>query len=150
MEENTNTTEQATQADDMGNETEVQGGDSKKLFTQDEVNSFIQSRISRLKGQATKEAQAEYNQKLSDLQAREMKLTVKERLSDRGMPKELADIITCTDEKDIDAKLDALQKIYGNKTEKEKQPTGFQVGAASVGPNGTQGADPVRKAMGLS
>lgn len=157
MEENTNMTEQ-TQAENMGNESEVQGADQtnsesgkeQKLFTQEEVNGFVQSRISRLKGQIEKESKVEYEQKFAELQAREMKLTVRERLNDRGMPKELADIITCTDEKDIDSKLDALQKIYGDKAkEKEEVPTGFvQVGAAS-----TTGAiynpDPVRKAMGL-
>lgn len=152
MEENTNMTEQ-TQAGNMGNEPEAQGAAGKegKLFTQDEVNSFIQSRISRMKGQITKEAQAEYSQKLAELEAREMKLLVKERLSDRGMPKELADIITCADEKDIDSKLDALQKIYGSQgaARKEDKPTGFvQIGAASN--NGQLPvADPVRKAMGL-
>lgn len=152
MEENTNMTEQ-TQVENMGNEPEAQGtaGKEGKLFTQDEVNSFIQSRISRMKGQITKEAQAEYSQKLAELEAREMKLLVKERLSDRGMPKELADIITCADEKDIDSKLDALQKIYGSQgaARKEDKPTGFvQIGAASN--NGQLPvADPVRKAMGL-
>ena len=104
-----------------------------------------------MKGQVTKEAQAEYSQKLAELEAREMKLLVKERLSDRGMPKELADIITCADEKDIDSKLDALQKIYGGQgaARKEDRPTGFvQIGAASN--NGQLPvADPVRKAMGL-
>ena len=110
MEENTNTT--ATQAENMGHETEVQGND-QKMFTQDEVNSFVQSRVARMKAQATKEAQAEYSQKLADLQAREMKLLIKEKLSDRGMSKDLADILHCTDEKDIDEKLDTLNRIYG-------------------------------------
>lgn len=152
MEENTTMTEQ-TQAENMGNESEAQGitGKDGKLFTQDEVNSFVQSRISRMKGQITKEARTEYGQKLAELEAREMKLLVKERLNDRGMSKELADIITCADEKDIDSKLDAIQKIYGSQgaARKEDKPTGFiQVGAASN--NGQMPvADPVRKAMGL-
>lgn len=153
MEENTNMTEQATQAENMGNETEVQGAEPEKkskLFTQEEVNSFVQSRVSKLKSQATKDAQAEYNQKLAELQARESKLMVKEALSERDMPRELADIITCTDEDDLKAKLDALQKIYGDKAkEKGTKSMGFiQVGAA--GNNNVPSApDPVRKAMGL-
>ena len=158
MEENTKMTEQ-TQAENMGNESEVQGtdqagdgsGKEQKLFTQEEVNGFVQSRIARMKGQIEKESKAEYTQKLAEREAREMKLLVKERLSNRGMPKELADIITCADEKDIDSKLDALQKIYGGQSaaKKEDKPTGFvQVGAASS--NGQLPvADPVRKAMGL-
>lgn len=153
MEENNNMGMQ-TQADNMGNETEVQGqasnsiGKNQKLFTQEEVNGFVQSRISRMKDQAVKEAKAEYSKKLAELQEREMKLLVKEKLSDRGMPKELSDIITCTDEDDLNVKLDALQKIYGSDAKKNEEPTGFiQVGAGNTG--NVPGPDPVRKAMGL-
>ncbi|KJJ71708.1 hypothetical protein [Clostridium sp. FS41] len=165
MEENTKMTEQ-TQAENMGSESEAQGtdqagdgsGKGQKLFTQEEVNSFVQSRIARMKGQIEKESKAEYTQKLAELESREMKLLVKERLSDRGMPKELADIITCADEKDLDSKLEALQKIYGNKTEeKEKPMSGFrplskgfmQVGAPYRDHHDYEPSDPVRKAMGL-
>ena len=154
MEESTNMTEQ-TQAENMGNETEVQGADQAaagsgkepKVFTQEEVNSFVQSRVSRLKGQINKEASAEYNQKLAELQARESKLMVKEALSDRNMPRELADIITCTDENDLNMKLEALQKIYGDKA-KEEKPKGFvMVGARPAEGSGSLpvGPDPVRR-----
>ena len=162
MEENTNMTEQ-TQAENMGNEAEEQGavqaaagsGKEPKLFTQEEVNSFVQSRVSRLKSQATKEAQAVYTQKLAELQARESRLMVKEALSDRDMPRELADIITCTDENDLKEKLDALQKIYGDKAKEKEKPTGFiQVGIHGGRPAESSGilpsmGDPVRRAMGL-
>lgn len=155
MEENTNITEQATQAENMGNESGVQGtahdGNAKepKLFTQDEVNGFVQSRIARMKGQISKEAKAEYDQKLAELQTRELKLMVKEKLDERRMPRDLADIITCTDEKDLNNKLDALNKIYGSSAAEEKErPKGFvQVGAGGSGV--VQGPDPIRTAMGL-
>lgn len=157
MDENMNTAEQTTQAENMGNETEVQGqaqegkGKEQKLFTQEEVNSFVQSRIARLKGQVTKDAKAEYDQKLADLQAREMKLLVKEKLSEREMPRELADIITCTDEEDLSSKLDTLQKIYGNTAKEKEKTTGFRPISIGVGNSGRigEGSDPVRKAMGL-
>lgn len=153
MEENTKATDQPTQAENTGNESEVQGtqGKEQKLFTQEEVNRFVQSRLSREKGQVTKEAQAEYEQKLADLQSREMRLLTKEKLDARGMSRELADIITCTDEKDLNNKLETLEKIYGNNAKQKEQPTGFiQVGVASGGFSGSQGTDPVRKAMGLN
>lgn len=151
--ENTNL-EQNTQAENMGNETEVQGnahsGKEAKTFTQEEVNGFVQSRMNRLRGQIEKSVKAEYDQKLADLQAREMKLIMKEKLSERGMDKGLADILTCTDEEDLESKLDALQKIYsGNPTEKKQEVnSGFRhIGVGNQ--NNYNSADPVRKAMGL-
>ena len=154
MEENTNMAEQATQAENMGAETEVQGaaGEGEKTYTQDDVTNIIQRKLSSLRKQAARESEAEYNQKLAELQARESKLMVKEALSDRNMPRELADIITCTDEDDLKAKLDALQKIYGDKAKEKEKPTGFiQVGAGPAPDNGRMpiASDPVRKAMGL-
>lgn len=150
METNTEMNGQETQAANEGAEN-VQGkpeSQGQKLFTQEEVNGFMQSRLSRYKGQVEKELKAEYDQKLQDLQAREMRLLVMEKLHDRDMPRELADIITCTDENDLKNKLDALQKIYGGNPAREQQPTGFRMGApGNSGP--ITGPDPVRTAMGL-
>lgn len=153
MTENTNMTEQTTQAENMGTEAPAQNAENgqEKLFTQDEVNSFVKSQVARMMKKATKDQEADYNQRLADLQIREMKLTVKEKLSERNMPKELADIISGADEAEIDKKLDALEKIYGSKpaAEEKKQTSGFvRVGAV---PNGStpEPVDPVRTAMGL-
>lgn len=155
MEENTNATEQNTQAENMGNETDVQGqGKEPKMFTQEEVNGFVKGRIDRLRGQISKEAKEEYDQKLSELQAREMKLLVKEKLDERKMPLELASIITCADENDLITKLDAIEKIYGTQEEAPKAPkSGFRplsVGVAGGSFQGSySGGNPIRKAMGL-
>ena len=158
MEENMSVTEQTTQAENMGNEAEVQGaaqenkGKGQKLFTQEEVNGFVQSRISRMKGQIEKESKAEYEQKFTELQVREMKLLVREKLDDRGMSRELADIITCTDEDDLNSKLDVLNKIYGSKANEKQTPMpGFRVGAVPEGNSSYRtGTDPLRQAMGLN
>lgn len=142
--------EQNTQAENMGNETEVQGKDGEKMFTQEEVNSFVQSRIARIKSQVAKEAKNEYDQKLSELEARERKLMVKEKLQERNMPKELADIITCTDEDDLNSKLDILNSLYSKEEKTEKViGSGFRCIGSAADPNNGRGADPVRHAMGL-
>lgn len=155
MEENTASTEQLTQAGNAGNETEVQEaprdgkGKEPKLFTQEEVNSFVQSRISRLKGQIEKESRATYEQKATELEARERKLMVKEELNTRGMAKELADVITCTDEEDLKNKLDIIQKIYGNNAAQDNKETAQGFVSIGVGYRGVEPSDPVRDAMGL-
>ena len=148
-----NSTEQ-TQAENMGNETDVQGpvSGAQKTFTQEEVNGIIQSRVSRMKSQTMKEVRAEYDQKLAQLQNREMQLLVKEQLHERGMPLELAAVVTCTDEKDLKVKLDVLQQVYGSSGKQKEEPSaGFlRIGAADP-ENGypSAGPDPVREAMGL-
>lgn len=149
-------TEQATQAENTGSKTGVQGAagaaKEERFFTQEDVNGIVQSRLSRERNQIAKEARAEYEQKFTELQSREMKLLVKEKLDERGMSRKLADIITCTDEDDLKQKLDALSEIYGNAdaADNKNQPTGFiQVGASPVGHSETQGYDPYRRAMGL-
>lgn len=98
----------------MGKETTEQGAIDKeqKTFTQEEVNSIVQARLNREKNQVSKEAEAEYTQKLAELNAREMKLLVKEQLDNRNMSRKIADIITCTNEEDLKQKLDILEEIY--------------------------------------
>jgi len=155
MEENATNTEQHTQAENMGNETDVQGAPKSdknkepKLFTQEEVNSFVQSRVSRLRGQIEKESRATYEQKAAELEARERKLMVKEELNTRGMAKELADVITCTDEEDLKNKLNIIQKIYGNNAAQDNKETAQGFVSIGVGYRGVEPSDPVRDAMGL-
>lgn len=130
---------------------EVQGQAKEgKTFSQEEVNGFIQARLGQMKKQAAKEVEAEYSAKLKEISDREMKLLVKEQLQERGMPKDLADIITCTDADDLRNKLDVLQNLYGQNEKKEQAPSGFvQVGAGNVHDAHIIKTDPVRKAMGL-
>lgn len=151
MEENTSITgNEPQEGTGNGDSQGKAGGDGQKLFTQEEVNSFVQSRLSRYKGQLEKEGSREYEQKMQELHQREMNLLVREHLSERGMPKELADIITCTDEADLKRKLDALQKYGSSAAEKKnEEPTGFIQVGASGGNRNFQGPDPIRKAMGL-
>lgn len=149
MEENMNRT--VTEAENIA-DAGAQGKNSEpKMFTQEEVNGFVQNRINRMRSQIEKESKAEYEKKFAELQAREMKLMAREALDSRGMPRELAEIITCADENDLNSKLDALEKIYGSSAavKKQNEPAGFrQVGAAQTG-NAFKGPDPVREAMGL-
>ena len=137
-------------AEETGEEVTQETGEEKKLFTQEEVNSFIQSRIAQMKRQASKETNAEIEKRIKDLDAREMRLSVREELEKRGMPKELADVITCSSVDEIGTKLDRLNEIYGNKKEENKQPTtGFQIGSGESKEN-KESLDPIREAMGLN
>ena len=155
MEENMNTTEQTTQAENMENEAPAQKTQEKqgKLFTQDEVNAFVKSQVSRMMKKATRDHEAEYSSRMAELQARETKLYLREQLQARGMAKELADIIDGADEDEINRKLDTINKVYGSKTaEKEDEPTGFVQIGYHGGDNtwhDRPAVDLMRRAMGL-
>lgn len=146
-----------TDTETTGEATEQAAGETKgspqgeKLFTQEEVNSFIQARLGQMKKQATKESMTEYEEKLKELNARELKLTVREELVKRNMPEGLAEIITVSNADEISGKLDKLNEIYGNKetTQKTDNPHGFIVGGA-VGSNPQEAPDEIRIAMGLN
>lgn len=139
----------ATGAEQTG--TQEQG--KEKLFTQEEVNGFIQSRLSQMKKQAGKESSAELDQRLKDIEAREMKLLIHEKLIERGMPVELKDVITCTSEEDLNEKLDRIKEIYGDSKNEEEKKTvtrGFQIGGDGSWDSHRQTHDPVREAFGLN
>ena len=141
-----------THNENMGDEMQGGADSSKKTFTQEEVNSFIQSRFSRMKAQAAKENEAAFSEREKALHDREMKLLVKEQLSARGMSMDLVDVITCTDEKGLKTKLDTLQKVYGsNDDAKKNEASGFVRIGAEFEPafGSTVTRDPVRAAMGL-
>lgn len=128
-----------------GAENADQSGENKeKMFTQEEVNKIVKSRLSR--DRDTRSNQESREQTLRD---REQSLLVREALLDRGMPKELSDIIKFSDEKDLDSKLDILDNLLSsNKKEPDSPGQGFrQIGVGRT--NDSAGVDPVRRAMGL-
>ena len=141
---------QVTGTEESGAEETQETGKNEKLFTQEEVNSFIQSRIAQMKRQASKETSAELEQRIKELDEREMRLSVREELGKRGMPAELADIITCASVEEIGTKLDRLNEIYGNKhKQNETAPHGFQIGGNGDSDKGEEHHDAIREAMGL-
>lgn len=148
---------QGNQAGNMGTRDQDarNTGQKDQYFTQDEVNKIIQSRMSRMKDQAGKEAGKEYRTKLADLEAREKKLEIREGLISRGYGAELADLIHCEDVRDLDVTLKTLDKIYGRKfaagqsgESPEGIKPGFRVGAGRPGRKAPR-ADSIREAMGM-
>lgn len=98
-------TENTNLSEDNGG---VQG---TKMFSQEDVNNIIQSRLDKLKKQAASEQETKYSEKIKELEARESALLMKEGLASRGLPEEIANIITCKDKEDMNAKLDTLKGV---------------------------------------
>ena len=143
-----NIKDQGTHTDNNG-----EGQNGQKTFTQDEVNKIIQNRMARMKDQAGKEAGADYQNKLQELEAREKRVAAMEILNRNGYDMDLADIINYKDEKDLEGKLLKLEKIYSQKysaadPKEAGKKQGFFVGSRKPHRQ-PSGGDPVRKAMGL-
>lgn len=145
--------------DSMGNnETQTEGinttdptGQSKeKLFTQDEVNEIVKSRLARER--KTLNTGSNQEVKEQSLHDRELSLLERETLFTRGLPKELAGMIKFTDEKDLNSKLDILDNLLSNSNKKEESDSlvhGFRQIGVGRDNGSSRGVDPVRKAMGL-
>ncbi len=127
-------------------ETEVK---EQKTYTSEEVSAIVQKRLASYRKSATKDFEAEYQEKLSTLEKREKAFILKSALSERGMSQELSGIISFTDETDLNSKLDQLQAIYGANEEKEdKKGLGFQPIGSPPGENKfSKGSDPIREAF---
>lgn len=115
----------------------------EKMFTQEEVNEIIKNRLNRAKKQ--NEGDNPLSAREAELNAREMRLTAREMIAAAELPSELANILNCKDEKELNANIEILTK-YFKKDEKEPV-TGFRIGAP--GGNASGKVDPIRKAMGL-
>ena len=74
-------------------------GSQEKMFTQEEVNTIIQNRLTREKEKSATENAAALEDREAQLQERELKLQLREEMANHDIPKELSDIITVTDEK---------------------------------------------------
>lgn len=142
----------------MENNTQLEAGqgtdapnnpEANKTFSQDEVNAIVQQRLAREKEKAKPEQDAAYTAKMLELNQRELQLTVKEMLMERGMPKELSSIIKASDEKELKANIEILSNYI--KKEEAPQVTGFKLGNPSGKEETTQGSSnsEYRKVMGL-
>lgn len=114
-----------------------------KTFTQEELNTIVQDRLAKEK--------AKYEKQIADIQRdvvlREKKLQAKEKLSEKGLPAELIDLVRLDNDEAFDTSLELLEKTY---KQQNKAQTGTKIQTAYI-PNGNDlvREDPIRSAMGL-
>lgn len=115
----------------------------EKTFTQDEVNRIVSERLSRDRVKTV----TDLDKREKELLSRELALTAKEKLAESGLPKDLADILKYSDEKTLDAAIDAIKKLT------PKMPKGLKVleNRLSEGTNepGDTTSLAIKKAFGL-
>ena len=127
----------------------------EKTFTQEQVNAIVSKRLAEAKASN----ESALNKREEELNQREMRIRAKEFLSERGLPKSLADVLKYSDEKSLAAAIDVIEHTRGFKdgsaeNEQNEQATGkykyegfrpIEKGAFHE----YDAKDPFREAMGL-
>lgn len=127
----------------------------EKTFTQEDVNRIVQERLAKEK--AKNSGEADFAKREQELNQRELKLSAKEMLAEKGLPMQLLDALNCTDEKVMKKSIEIIETVldeYKGNTIKSMTFKGFQPGVSATlldidnMPTSANDLD-IRKAMGL-
>lgn len=126
-------------------------GTGEKTFTQDDVNRIVQERLAKEK--AKNSGEADFAKREQELAQRELHMTAKELLSEKGLPVQLFDALNCTDKETLEKSIATIETVFNeykaNATGNIKFK-GFQPGSGSkMSDAGDVGDLEIRKAMGL-
>lgn len=130
--------------------------EDQKMFTQEEVNQIIGSRLARAKLDASNNR--DFIEREAELNRRELQLDAREALADAGLPRDLVAAINCADKKTIQDSIKLLKAAFsgsGSGTpaaaaagQGYRISTGTNSNSNGSGHGKTSDAD-IRKAMGL-
>lgn len=118
-----------------------------KTFTQEEVNNIVQDRLAKEK--------AKYEKQLSEVQAdvarREKLLDARQKLQEKGLPSELAELVKLDDDNSFNTSLELIEKTYNNQQKPDALKQGVTGAVTNYNPvsGGAVHNDPIRAAMGL-
>lgn len=82
-------------------------GNGEKTFTQEDVNRIVGERLAKEKAKND----VDFVKREQDLQQRELAMSAKELLADKGLPKDLADILKYSDEESLKSAVDRILKL---------------------------------------
>ena len=126
-------------------------GTGEKTFTQNDVNRIVQERLAKEK--AKNSGEADFAKREQELAQRELHMTAKELLSEKGLPVQLFDALNCTDKETMEKSIATIETVFNeykaNATGNIKFK-GFQPGSGSIIPDAGASEDvEIRQAMGL-
>lgn len=127
----------------------------EKTFTQEDVNRIVQERLAKEK--AKNSGDADFAKREQELVQRELHMTAKEMLSEKGLPVQLFDALNCTDKEAMEKSIVTIETVFNEykaNATSNIQFKGFQPGGTGMIPNVGKTADDdddlkIRKAMGL-
>lgn len=126
-------------------------GTGEKIFTQEDVNRIVQERLAKEKAKSS--GDADFAKREQELVQRELHMSAKEMLSEKGLPVQLFDALNCTDEETMKKSISTIETVFNEykaNATKQIKFKGFQPGSGSKMPDaGDVGDLEIRKAMGL-
>lgn len=126
-------------------------GTGEKTFTQDDVNRIVQERLAKEKAKSSGEA--DFAKREQELAQRELHMTAKELLSEKGLPVQLFGALNCTNKETLEKSIATIETVFNeykaNVTSNIKFK-GLQPGSGNESPDANGAEDlEIRKAMGL-
>lgn len=115
------------------------------LFTQEQVNAIVSK---RLKEQKTALA-AELDQREKEISKREMAIKAAEMLNEKGLSKDLANVLKYDTEADLVAAIDTISNIQGMKAKDNGSGRQIIENRLPDNPIAEPGPDKLREAFGL-
>lgn len=85
----------------------------EKTFTQSELNRIVSERLAKDRAKGT----ADLEKRETELRARELAMSAREILAEKGLPKDLADILKYSDEESLKKAVDRIHELKSNEPE---------------------------------
>ena len=124
----------------------------EKTFTQEDVNRIVQERLAKEKAKSNGET--DFAKREQDLVRRELNMSAREILTEKGLPTQLLDALNCADEETMKKSISTIETVF---SEYKHNATGtikfkgFQPGVSRKIPTADDTEDlEIRKAMGLN
>lgn len=125
---------------------EVQEKQEPRMYTQEEVENIVRKRLNRERMRNERETVEHDADREKALDARELKITAREKLQEAGMPLNLADVLRYEDEDSLEAAISAVKDLgYKKKDQESSGSWGQRVSGGKSVPPGDQ----FRQVMGL-
>lgn len=125
-------------------------GTGEKTFTQEDGNRIVQERLAKEK--AKNSGEADFAKREQELAQRELHMSAKEMLSEKGLPVQLFDALNCTDKEALEKSISTIETVFNEYKANLPTPVfkGFQPGVSAQMPDAGDTEDlEIRKAMGL-
>jgi len=115
-----------------------------KTFTQDQLNAIVGKRLL----EERQKSEVELVKREQDLQRRELMISAKESLAEKGLPGELLEALNCSSDEALAKSLEIMETVINNI--KTSPPAFIGMTPAEGHTPEQSSADGIRKAMGLT